>query len=140
MPMRSNMPEQHRATKPRSLTNRSRITNGKDILAGVDQRSAAARRFRDVLINIYGDLGGLDLLSEGQRQLARRCATIAVACEKMEACAVAGQDIDLEVYGTLTDRLGRAFSRLGLKRVAKDITPSVADYVKHLNEQEEADA
>ena len=63
-------------------------------------------------------------LSEGQRQLARRCATIAIACERMEGQAAAGQAIDLEAYGTLTDRLGRAFARLGLKRVARDIGPT----------------
>jgi hypothetical protein len=116
---------------------RSRISNGKDILEGIDQRSAAARRFRDVLTNIYGDLGGLELLSEGQCQLARRCATISIACERMEARAVSGQDIDLEVYGTLTDRLGRAFSRLGLKRVARDVTPRLSDIIRQGREAAE---
>jgi hypothetical protein len=51
---------------------------------------------------------GRDGLSEGQRQLARRCATISIACEKMEGEAAAGNEIDLDAYGTLTDRLGRA--------------------------------
>jgi hypothetical protein len=60
-------------------------------------------------------------LSEAQRQLARRCATIAIACEKMEGEAAAGNDINLEVYGTLTDRLGRCFQRLGLKRQAVEV-------------------
>jgi hypothetical protein len=31
--------------------------------------------------------------------------------------------IDLDAYGTLTDRLGRALQRLGLKRHPRDITP-----------------
>ena len=69
------------------------------------------------LVEILSDLGGPDSgLSEAQRQLARRCATIAIACEKMEGEAAAGREIDLGVYGTLTDRLGRCFQRLGLKR------------------------
>jgi hypothetical protein len=34
---------------------------------------------------------------------------------------VAGEEIDLDVYGQLTDRLGRAFGRLGLKRVAREV-------------------
>ena len=34
---------------------------------------------------------------------------------------------DLEQYGTLTDRLGRAFGRLGLKRHAHDVTPTLAE-------------
>ena len=46
--------------------------------------------------------------------------TIAIACEKMEGEAAAGNEINLEVYGALTDRLGRCFQRLGLKRQAVD--------------------
>jgi hypothetical protein len=60
-------------------------------------------------------------LSEGQKQLARRCATIAIACERMEGRAALGEEIDLEEYGRLTDRLGRAFQRLGLERRARTV-------------------
>jgi hypothetical protein len=95
---------------------RSRITNGKDLFSGVDERTAWVRRFRDILSEIISDLGGEVGLSEGQRQLARRCATIAIQCEAMEGYAAKGENIDLDTYGTLTDRLGRAFQRLGLKR------------------------
>ena len=76
---------------------------------------------------IVSDLGGVDLLSEGQKQLARRAATISIACEKMEGEAAAGREIDLEEYGRLTDRLGRAFHRLGLRRQARAIEPSLSD-------------
>ena len=117
------------ATRP--LKARSRLTNGKDIVAGLDQRSREYRRFRDILCQIIADLGGAEQLSEGQRQLARRCATIAIECERMESLSVAGEKIDLEVYGALTDRLGRAFSRLGLKRVAKDVTPTLGSLLRH---------
>ena len=95
----------------------------------IDGRSKEARRFRDVLAEIISDLGGADHLSEGQRQLARRCAMMSVECERMEGEAVAGKPIDLEVFGKLADRIGRAFQRLGLKRVAKTVTTSpLADY------------
>ena len=82
----------------------------------------AARRFHDVLEQIMSDLGGADSLSEGQRQLARKAATMAMQCELMEAEAVAGRDFDIECFGQLTDRLGRCFQRLGLKRVAKPVS------------------
>jgi hypothetical protein len=36
-----------------------------------------------------------------------RATTIAIACERLEGEAAAGNEINLEVYGTLTDRLGR---------------------------------
>jgi hypothetical protein len=101
---------------------RSRVGNGKALFVEADQRGPWARRWKDVLVEIVSDLGGLDILSEGQKQLARRCATIAIACERMEGEAAQGHEIDLDAYGTLTDRLGRALQRLGLKRQPRDVS------------------
>jgi hypothetical protein len=95
---------------------------------------AWSRRFRDVLAEIVSDLGGHEILSEGQRQIARRAATIAIACEKLEGDAAAGSAIDLVLYGMLVDRMGRCFDRLGLKRQARDVAPSVADYLREAAE------
>jgi hypothetical protein len=39
----------------------------------------------------------------------------------MEGRAALGEEIDLEEYGRLTDRLGRAFQRLGLERRARTV-------------------
>jgi hypothetical protein len=61
--------------------------------------------------------------------LARRCALISVQCEVMEQAAVAGQPFDVNIYGELTDRLGRALQRLGLKRRPRDVTPTSQDYL-----------
>jgi hypothetical protein len=46
----------------------------------------------------------------------------------MESAAVAAQPFDLDAYGQLTDQLGRAFQRLGLKRVMHDVTPDLGAY------------
>jgi hypothetical protein len=110
-------------SRPLSVTaraGRSAVTNGKRLHVVRPGDTAWARRFRDVLAEILSDLGR-DGLSEGQRQLARRAATISIACEKMEGEAAAGAEIDLELYGRLVDRLGRAFHRLGLKRQPKPV-------------------
>src|SRR5215467_4363246 len=53
---------------------RSRVTNGSQLLPLTDGRSVTARRFRDLYEGICSDLGGADILSEGQKQLARRAA------------------------------------------------------------------
>lgn len=118
-----------RVAEAPSFRTRSAVTNGRRLHVTPVGDTAWSRRFRDVLEAIVSDLGGADRLSEGQRQLARRCATIALECERLEARAVAGEQIDLECYGQLTDRLGRTFGRLGLKRVANDTTPSLAEYL-----------
>jgi hypothetical protein len=113
-------------------TLRSKVTNGRSPFVEADGRGPWARRWRDVLSQIISDLGGPDLLSEAQRQLARRAATISIMCERLEGEAAQGVEIDLIVYGMLTDRLGRVTGRLGIKRVARPITPSLADI---LNEE-----
>jgi hypothetical protein len=117
----------------RSPRLRSKVSNGRTPFVEADGRGPWARRWRDVLAEIISDLGGHDGgLSEGQRQLARRAATIAIACERMEGEAAAGHEIDLEEYGRLTDRLGRAFHRLGLKRQPRTTEPSLADLLSEV--------
>lgn len=110
---------------------RSAVTNGRRlhvVSTPNGNETKWARRFRDVLV-VISDMGR-DGLSEGQRQLARRAATISITCEKMEGDAAAGHDIDLEQYGRLTDRLGRCFARLGLRRQARDVGPTLSDVLR----------
>jgi hypothetical protein len=116
-----------RSPAPRKRARES--DNGRQLLIDGDARFKVARRFRDVLASIATDLGGVDRLSEGQKQIARRCAMLSVECEIVESAAVAGQPFDLDAYGQLTDRLGRAFQRLGLKRVMHDVTPDLGAYL-----------
>jgi hypothetical protein len=106
-------------------TGRSAVTNGKRLhVVQLPKGHATAwqRRFRDVLNEIISDLGGKEGRSEGERQLARRCATIAIECEKLEFVAASGDEIDVDRYGALTDRLGRCFQRLGLKRQQREVS------------------
>lgn len=118
-----------RGTGP-ALRTRSAVTNGKRLHVDRPGDTRWARRFRDVLGAILSDLGGVDGLSEGQRQLARRCALICIECERMEGQVAGGVEIDLETYGQLTDRLGRALQRLGLKRQPRDVTPTLDGYLR----------
>ena len=69
-------------------------------------------------------------MSEGQKQLCRRCALLAVEAEKLEARSISGESIDLDRFGMMTDRLGRALQRLGLKRVPKEIVPDLRRYIE----------
>ena len=94
--------------------------------------TAARKRragFRDLVETIGNDLGGADHLSEGQKQLIRRAATLSIMAEAMEADAVRNLAFDGEAYGVLCDRLGRCLQRLGLERVARDVTPTLQSYL-----------
>jgi hypothetical protein len=52
----------------------------------------------------------------------------------MEQAAVAGKEFDIETFGRLTDRLGRCFERLGLKREARNVTQTLEGYLEHAGE------
>jgi hypothetical protein len=129
-------PTRSASDRPARRDQRSAVTNGKRLFVVRPGDTAWHRRFRDILCEIISDLGGADAgLSEGQRQLARRCATIAIACEKMEGEAAAGNNIDLETYGQLVDRLGRAFQRLSLRRRPRDVTDDPLIYAKRYDSE-----
>ena len=49
--------------------------------------------------------------------------------ESMECDAVGNKPFDVDLYGQLTDRLGRCFARLGLERKARDVTPTLQSYL-----------
>jgi hypothetical protein len=116
-------------------SNRSNAANGR-LLPMTDGRSATARRFKVLVEDIALDLGGKDRLSEAQRQLIRRAAMLSAECERQEAMAARGEaEFNCELYGTMCDRLGRLFGRLGLERVARDISPTPADYLQAKAEQ-----
>jgi hypothetical protein len=98
-----------------SRKGRSRVTNGKSLFVEFDGRGPWTRRWRDVLNQIL-DLACPNGATETQRQDARRAATMIIECEKMEGRVAAGEDINHDEYGKLSDRLGRIYRRLGLKQ------------------------
>jgi hypothetical protein len=126
------------AITPRKPTARSRVSNGKDWLAGVDQRSSIARRYRDLMAEAIADSGGLNECSQARLQLIRRLAALSVQLEALEAKLAEGAEIDITEYTVLTSTLVRVISRLGLERRSRgrDVTPpSVAEYLKHKQQQ-----
>jgi hypothetical protein len=114
-------------------TTRSRVTNGSVVLPGVDGRSTWVRRLRDLIAVHIQDLGGEDAISEAERSLVRRAATMTVELERMEAVfAVRGEadPKDLELYQRTAGNLRRILESLGLQRRARDVTPSIEDFIK----------
>ena len=114
---------------PRSVTNRSRISNGQEILPGVDQRLAIARRYRDLVAQIAIDQGGADRCSETRMQLIRRFASGAVLAEELEARLARGEPVDIAEHALLSSTLVRLATRIGLDRRAKNIAPSLVEYL-----------
>jgi hypothetical protein len=116
------------AQKPQG---RSRVSNGSTILPGVDGRSTWVRRLRDLMGLYLSDLGGDDVVSEAERSIIRRIATLTVELERMEASfAVAGeaQPDQLDLYQRTANSLRRLLEAIGLQRRTRDVTPDPLEY------------
>jgi hypothetical protein len=83
-----------------------------------DKRGPVARRFRDLVGEITGDLGGPEELSENQRQLIRRAASLSVWCESEEAKMADGEEVDIDRFQRTSNSLRRLAETLGLDRRA----------------------
>jgi hypothetical protein len=128
------------APKPQG---RSRISNGSAVLPGVDGRSTWVRRLRDLIALHLSDLGGDDAVSEAERSICRRAATLTVELERMElgfATAGEARPDQLDLYQRTANSLRRLLESVGLERRARNITPSVAEYIAHVAAEEEASA
>ncbi len=108
---------------------RSRITNGRELLPGIDGRSPTARRYKDIANAILVDQGGADVCSESRKQLVRRFAAAAVLAERLEARLANGEEIDIQQHALLCSTLVRVAQRIGINRIPRDVTPSLAEYL-----------
>lgn len=122
-------------TKP---TAASRVTNGRAILSDCDGRSKLARRYRDICRAIMADQGGIDRLSETRQQLIRRFAMLSVQAEEMEARLVQGGTVDLAEQSLIASTLVRLATRIGIDRRAKNVTPTLREYLEAGAETAEA--
>jgi hypothetical protein len=115
------------------LQGRSRVSNGASILPGVDGRSVWARRLRDLIGLHLSDLGGDKAVSEAERSIIRRVATLTVELERMEVdFAMAGEarPDQLELYQRTANSMRRLLESVGIRRRPRDITPSLHEYIE----------
>ncbi|MDT8321817.1 MAG: hypothetical protein RQ826_14950 [Xanthomonadales bacterium] len=126
------MPDSHSTPAAVSPTNRSAVTNGKTLfMEKIDGRSPWARRFRDLIGLHISDLGGPDNVSESERQIVRRCATLEVELERLEGMFAQAGEADpatLDLYQRTANSLRRLLEANGLQRRAVDTTPTLQQY------------
>jgi hypothetical protein len=98
---------------------KSAVTNGSEILPGLDGRSGAGRRYRD-LVNIYIEqLGGSKQVHEPKLGVLRQLAQITVKAEQLGACMAQGEKVNTAELCTLASTIMRLSVRLGLEHNAK---------------------
>lgn len=131
----------------RPKTHRSKITNGTRLLPTVHPQSVWARYMRDIYDSMMSHLGGSDYASEPRRLLARRIAVLEaelvhledeIGGERLKGCAPSGDRLDL--YNRLASAQRRHLEAIGLDRTPRDITPSLASYIRQKQIEAEAKA
>lgn len=119
---------------------RSRITNSRSLFPrrldgkSIDERGMWSRRLRDLIAAHTADLGGPDNISEAERVLIRKAATLIVATEHLEATFALEGDASaaqLESYSRLSNTLRRLLTTLGIKRKPRDVTPDLQTYLRN---------
>jgi hypothetical protein len=104
----------------RPLTSRSRVTNGKRSMAGVDGRSSSARRFRDLVESFSAELGGMDCLSEAEKALVRQAASLAMRAEQLQGAIVRGESVNPDELIRLTNTARRTLASIKRHEPAHD--------------------
>jgi hypothetical protein len=108
----------------------------------LDQRSAWARRLKDLIADHLSDLGGPEAVSHAESVIVRRAAMLTLQVELMEqrfAQNEAGEASakQIETYQRTTNTLRRTLESLGLQRRQRDVTPTLSAYLR--SRVEEAD-
>jgi hypothetical protein len=132
-----NSSESRAALVRRPSKQRSRVSNDTSLLAGIDQRSAVARRYKDITQAILIDQGGVDQCSESRLQLVRRFAAAAVLAEQMESRLANGEQINISEHALLCSSLVRIAGKIGIGigRHMRVVSPSLADILAEAEQE-----
>lgn len=109
---------------------RSKVSNGSRSMLFGDQRTAGARRFRDLQKDFADEVGGHAHLAVSGQQLVRRIAQVSIELELLEAQRASGAAIDPVGFVKLVNlqrRLLRDLERL--KAANKPSQPSLAEHL-----------
>lgn len=108
--------------------NRSAITNGTRV--GIDLRTAAGRRWRDLLADAMRQTGGRN------ESLCRQLATLTVRREQLDAEVAAGEPVDPQDLIRVCGAISRLMRLLGLVEEApiEDATDEVISMLRASHE------
>lgn len=104
----------------RKIKGRSGVTNGKELLPGIDGRSKWARRLHDLIANHVSDLGGPSNVTQSQYILVKSAANATIVLEQWEVQFAGDGTVSLPAllaYQSVANSLRRIFETLGLSRV-----------------------
>jgi hypothetical protein len=107
-------------------------------LPGVDGRTRAAKRFGAVLGELLADIGRSMGVTEAQRQLARRAASLSIWAEEQEARMARGDEVDQAAYTAGCNTLRRLLADIRHERPPKDPSAQFGPGLSAMKEPREA--
>jgi hypothetical protein len=69
-------------------------------------------------------------LSEAQLQLVRSAAGLIILRERLDLRALNDERVDVAEYCRISNSLRRVLATIGLQRTAKDVTPTLSEYLR----------
>jgi len=114
--------------KPRA---RSRVGNGKALLAGIDQRSLPYREYQDTVADFVHHLGGDP--SAVELAIAEEAAGLIVWCRLARLALLTGGKFDVAAYTTGVNALRRLLADIGQERRLHDVIP-LKETLRRINE------
>jgi hypothetical protein len=95
----------------------------------LDKRTKASRQFDAIARGIASDLGGEAQLSTVQKHLVEAFAGAAIHVQDKNARLLLGEEVDIVEHCQAISTLVRVAQRIGLRRVARNITPDLSNYL-----------
>jgi hypothetical protein len=102
----------------------------------LDGRTRARKIFDAIAHGVAQDLGGENQLSTVQLHLVEAFAGIAITCNSINAKLLLGEEVDLMQHFQAVSSLCRIASRIGINRIAKNIEPDLATYLRDREKRE----
>jgi hypothetical protein len=95
----------------------------------LDRRTRPFKRYEAIRAAVLSDMGGEENVTEVQRQLVSKFATLALQLEVLESAAIEGNPIDLDLFGRCAGHMRRIAETLGLRRVPREV-PDLRTYLE----------
>jgi hypothetical protein len=96
----------------------------------LDGRTKARKQFDAIASGIASDLGGEDRLSTVQKHLVEAFAGAAIHVNDLNARLLLGEAVDIVEHSQAISTLVRIASRIGISRMATDVTPTLSDILR----------
>ena len=96
-------------------------------LSDIDARTAAYRRFQELVSAYHADLGGDPTTAE--EAIVQRAVSLQVWCEDAEAVYASTGKLDIGQFTTATNAMRRLLADIGLDRRQRDVTPDLQTYM-----------